>query len=258
MSEPIPRDRCPQGPCSDYVERLQQLEELTTNLSISYRSALESLVTTLEAREPQTYAHSFRVRAYAVHLANLMGYPKPEVPKLAYAALLHDIGKVAVSDAVLLKPGKLQTEELQEMKSHSVVGERIVRHVSFLTGAAKVIRHHHERWDGHGYPDGLSGADIPFESRLFSVADTFDAMTSDRCYRHAMGIPQTRAEITRCAGEQFDPEIAKALLRVSDEEWIRLREQADGDAQAASIPLFTLVEKRSSAQVPDQQHPVTV
>jgi putative nucleotidyltransferase with HDIG domain len=217
-------------------ERTEQLELTRQTLRDSYRSALETLVATLEARERETYAHSFRVRAYAVHVARLMNYPASALPLLAYAALLHDIGKIAVSDAILLKPGPLNTEEFEVLKIHPVIGERIVSRMNFLQGAVKIIRHHHERWDGKGYPDKLQGQQIPFGSRLFSVADTLDAMTSDRCYRHALSVSDSRAEILRCAGTQFDPEIAATFVGVSDESWKELRRIADEDAEAATIP----------------------
>lgn len=223
-------------------ERTEQLEFTQHLLSDSYRSALETLVATLEAREPQTYAHSFRVRAYALHLAGAMGYVSSELPRLAHAALLHDLGKVAVSDAVLLKPGPLNSQEFEILKSHSAIGERIVNRIGFLAGAGKIIRHHHERWDGRGYPDGISGDDIPFGSRLFAVADTLDAMTSNRCYRRALTIEDARKEIHRCGGMQFDPAIANVFLQTSSDLWIELRRQADHDAEAAIIPEVSLAK----------------
>ena len=217
-------------------ERTEQLELTQHLLSDSYRSALETLVATLEVREPETYAHSFRVRAYALHLATAMNYPAVDLPRLAYAALLHDVGKVAVSDVILLKPGPLTECEFEILKSHSIVGEKIVSRMGFLADAGKIVRHHHERWDGRGYPDGISGNEIPFGSRLFAVADTLDAMTSNRCYRSSLTIEEARKEIERCAGSQFDPAIAEMFPTVSDDTWRQLRQQADSDARAAVIP----------------------
>jgi len=221
-------------------QRTEQLERTQHLLSDSYRSALETLVATLEAREPQTYAHSFRVRAYALHLAETLGYPNIDLPRLAHAALLHDLGKVAVSDAVLLKPGPLNHDEFNLLKCHSAVGERIVNRMGFLAGAGKIIRHHHERWDGRGYPDGIAGADIPFGSRLFAVADTLDAMTSNRCYRNALTIEDARSEIRRCSGAQFDPAVAQTFGSITSSTWLELRHQADDDAHAAIIPEVNL------------------
>ena len=217
-------------------KRTEQLEFTQHLLNDSCRSALETLVATLEAREPETYAHSFRVRAYALHLAAAMKYPVADLPRLAHAALLHDLGKLAVSDAVLLKPGPLDSHEFEVLKSHSAVGERIVNRIGFLAGAGKIIRHHHERWDGRGYPDGIAGTEIPLGSRLFAVADTLDAMTSNRCYRRALALEDARKEISRCAGTQFDPAIADVFMKISGDWWRGLRSQADRDAQAAIIP----------------------
>jgi cyclic di-GMP phosphodiesterase len=216
-------------------ERTEQLEAARLSLRDSYRSALETLVATLEAREPQTYAHSFRVRSYALHLARLMNYPEAVLPRLASAAVLHDIGKIAVSDSVLLKPGPLTKAEFEVLKIHSEVGERIVRRMGFMNGAAKIIRHHHEHFDGRGYPDGLVGPQIPFGSRLFAVADTLDAMTSNRCYRNALSLDAARTEIIRCAGTQFDPAIAETFGSIAPSTWAELRAEADHDARAAII-----------------------
>ena len=216
-------------------ERTNQLELARHTLRVTYRCALETLIATLEERESETCAHSFRVRAYALHLARKIDYPLERVPELAYAALLHDIGKIAISDSILLKPGPLTRDEFELLKAHSVVGERIVSRMGFLNGAPKIIRHHHERWDGKGYPDGLHGETIPVESRLFAVADTVDAMTSTRCYRSALTFSDARAEIIRCAGTQFDPAIAAVAGEVSNEEWKELKYHADADWQAAIL-----------------------
>ena len=231
-------------------ERTEQLELAQHLLSDSYRSSLETLVATLEAREPETYAHSFRVRAYATHMATVLKYPEDDLPRLSYAALLHDVGKVAVSDAILLKPGRLTPEEFEVLKTHSAVGERIVNRMGFLPGVGKIIRCHHERWDGRGYPDGIAGNQIPFGSRLFAIADTLDAMTSNRCYRNSLGMEAARQEIARCAGTQFDPVIAQLFPSIPDETWRQLRQQADHDAQAAVIPELGPGQAALSAAAP--------
>jgi response regulator RpfG family c-di-GMP phosphodiesterase len=141
-----------------------------------------------------------------------------------------------VPDSVLLKPGPLTAAEFELLKVHSAVGERIVSRMGFLSGAAKIIRHHHERWDGKGYPDGLAGTAIPFGSRLFAVADTIDAMTSRRCYRGALTIDDARAELLRCSGTQFDPDVVITAVKIPDQTWKELRGAADTDAQSAIIP----------------------
>jgi putative nucleotidyltransferase with HDIG domain len=220
-------------------ERTEQLQLAHRALRNTYRSSLESMVVTLEAREPETYAHSFRVRAYAMHLAKLMSYSPAMLPRLAYAGLLHDIGKIAVSDAVLLKPGRLTPEEFKALQIHPVVGEKIVQRMGFLQEESKMIRHHHERWDGRGYPDGLTGTQIPFGSRLFAVADTLDAMTSNRCYRSSLTLAEARREISACAGTQFDPEVTVVFETVAPETWSELRQQADNCARSAVIPEFS-------------------
>jgi putative nucleotidyltransferase with HDIG domain len=228
-----------------------ELQRTRRHLWESHRSSLITLIATLEAREYATYSHSFRVRSYAIHLARLVAYPTVGIANLAYAALLHDIGKIAVSDSVLLKPGPLTVEEFELLKTHSIVGEKIVSRMGFMETGSKIIRHHHEHWDGRGYPDGLSGATIPLGSRLFAVADTLDAMTSHRCYRKALSLAAARAEIMRCSGTQFDPQIAEVFCSVPDDAWQELRRQADRFAKCASVP-----EISTGADALDSRAPV--
>jgi putative nucleotidyltransferase with HDIG domain len=207
--------------------RTRELESALRCLESNYVATLEALVAALDAREHETYAHSFRVRAYTLHLARLVHYPPALLRQLENAALLHDIGKVAVADAILLKPGKLTPEEWVEMKKHPVVGEQILNRISFLRPAAGIVRQHHERYDGTGYPDGLQGEEIDLGARIFAVADTLDAMTSDRFYRKALSLSAAREEITRGAWTQFDPHLVEAFLSVSDEAWAALRGSAE-------------------------------
>lgn len=221
---------------SGLQERTQQLQAARHLLDDSHRSALESMVATLDAREHETYAHSFRVRAYALYLATMVNYPAQELPLFSYAALLHDIGKVAISDTILLKPGPLTKKEFGVLKTHSAIGEHITERMGFLQGAGRIIRHHHERWDGRGYPDGMSGDAIPHGSRLFAIADTLDAMTSDRCYRKALSLGDARREIERCSGTQFDPSLVRTFAKIPDTVLQQLRQAADDDADAAVIP----------------------
>lgn len=235
----------------------EELERTRRNLHESHRSALVALIATLEAREYATYAHSFRVRSYAVHLAYVTRYPVSDIPRLALAALLHDIGKIAVSDSILLKPGPLLPKEFELLKTHSAVGERIVSRMGFMEEESRIIRHHHEHWDGGGYPDGLRGEQIPLGSRLFAVADALDAMTSDRCYRKALTLASARVEIDRCSKRQFDPLVTHAFSSVPDEVWQELRHQADRHAQAASIPEFSRDAVAFDSQVLLEQFPTT-
>lgn len=208
---------------STVERRTQELEVMLNSMEANYGATLEALVAALDAREHETYAHSFRVREYALELARAAGYPAAQMRTLETAALLHDIGKVAVPDAILLKPGKLTAEEWQIMRTHSIVGESILKRVSFLQAAAHIVRQHHERFDGTGYPDGLAGEQISLGARIFAFADTLDAMTSDRPYRASPGLAAARAEIERCAGTQFDPGLAEVFLRIEDETWRQIR-----------------------------------
>lgn len=210
------------------ARRTRDLENALRMVESNYDATLEALVAALDAREHETFNHSFRVRAYASHLARIVGYPPAFFAQLEQGALLHDIGKIAVSDAILLKPGKLTLEEWVEMKKHPVMGENILNHVPFLAPAAVIVRHHHERYDGGGYPDGLAGEQIPLGARIFAFADTLDAMTSDRPYRQAPGFAAAQKEIERCKGSQFDPNIADIFLRVQVEQWLELRRAAEG------------------------------
>jgi HD-GYP domain-containing protein (c-di-GMP phosphodiesterase class II) len=166
------------------------------------------------------------VRSYTRHLARRAGFPPALLPSLEQGALLHDIGKIAVADAILLKPAKLTPEEWVEMRKHPTVGDEILKRVPFLRPASAIVRHHHERFDGTGYPDALKGAEIPLGARLFSVADTLDAMTSDRSYRKGPGYEAARTEILRWSGKQFDPHIVELFLKIPPATWKEVREEA--------------------------------
>ncbi len=215
--------------------RTLDLELITRTLEQNCRTTLEALVDTLDAREHETCAHSFRVRAYTMHLARLAGYPWSMHTALEHAALLHDIGKMAISDAILLKPSRLTPEQFEEVKRHPVIGEQILSHIEFLRPAAKIVRHHHERYDGTGYPDGLAGDQIPLGARLFAVADTLDAMLSDRCYRRAPGYDAAYKEILACSGKQFDPWIVEFFAKVPEQAWQELRIAAEEYARATNL-----------------------
>lgn len=215
--------------------RTLDLENITRSLEDNCRTTLEALVETLDAREHETCAHSFRVRAYTMHLARLAGYPWSMHTALEHASLLHDIGKIAISDAILLKPAKLTPEQFEEVKRHPLIGEQILSHIEFLRPAAKIVRHHHERYDGTGYPDRLAGDQIPLGARLFAVADTLDAMLSDRCYRRAPGYEAAYKEILACSGKQFDPCIVELFAKVPEQAWQELRGAAEAQARSANL-----------------------
>ena len=219
--------RAYQGSLETSIQRrTHELEVALSELESNYQMTLEALVAALDAREHETFAHSLRVRAYTRYLARRAGYPPALLPSLEQGALLHDIGKIAVADAILLKPAKLNEEEWVEMRKHPTAGDEVLKRVPFLRPASAIVRNHHERFDGTGYPDGLKGAEIPLGARLFTVADTLDAMTSDRSYRHGPGYEAARAEIQRCSGKQFDPHIVDLFLKIPHATWLKVRAEA--------------------------------
>jgi putative nucleotidyltransferase with HDIG domain len=206
--------------------RTHELEVALSELESNYQMTLEALVAALDSREHETFSHSLRVRAYTRYLARRAGFPPALLPSLEQGALLHDIGKISVADAILLKPAKLTAEEWEEMRKHPVAGDEILKRVPFLRPASAVVRHHHERYDGSGYPDGLKGAEIPLGARLFTVADTLDAMTSDRTYRKGPGFEAAQKEVQRWSGKQFDPHIVDLFLKIPAETWKHVRDEA--------------------------------
>jgi putative nucleotidyltransferase with HDIG domain len=219
--------RAYQGSLETSIQRRTgELKVALNELESNYQMTLEALVASLDAREHETFSHSLRVRSYTRHLARCAGYPPALLPSLEQGALLHDIGKIAVSDAILLKPAKLTSEEWVEMRKHPTAGDEILKHVPFLRPASAVVRHHHERFDGTGYPDALKGAQIPLGARLFSMADTLDAMTSDRFYRKAPGFEAAQNEIRRQSGTQFDPHIVDLFLKIPASTWMNVRASA--------------------------------
>jgi diguanylate cyclase (GGDEF)-like protein len=187
---------------------------------------LAALRDMLRARDPGTGAHSERVRIYALALAEAHGVPKSQLLDIEHGVMLHDIGKIAIPDGILLKPGPLSSDEWKIMRTHPEVGRRLIEHMPFLRDAVPVVYHHHERWDGTGYPDGLRGEDIPLGARIFAVADAFDAMTYDRPYSRAIPVAAACAEIERCAGTHFDPSVAATFLALPLECLEELRCQA--------------------------------
>jgi len=199
-------------------------------------STLRSLVSTIEAKDPYTKEHSQQVTEFSILLARQMECPPDQVDTLRLAAQLHDLGKVGVRDSILLKPSRLTEEEFHQIRMHPVIGERILNPLGFLAEEKKLIRHHHERWDGKGYPDGLRGEEIPFLARILTVADAFDAMISDRPYRRGMGFEEAYREIVRCSGTQFDPRVVEAF-REAFHKWLDRRSEGgslSGDKTAAA------------------------
>lgn len=184
-------------------------------------STLRSLVFTIEAKDPYTKEHSQRVTDFAVLMAQELGYAPEQIDSIRVAGSLHDLGKLGVRDSILLKPGRFTDEEFEEIKAHPVIGESILAPIGFLSEERVLIRHHHERWDGGGYPDGLKGEEIPLLTRVITIADAFDAMTSDRHYRPAMSFEQGYHEVVRCKGTHFDPQIVEAFMAVFP-HWVKI------------------------------------
>jgi response regulator RpfG family c-di-GMP phosphodiesterase len=192
------------------------VEERTNDL-------LRALVSALDLRDSETQWHSRRVGRYARRLAEEMGLSGRDLDDIERGAMLHDLGKIGVRDAVLLKPGPLTAAEWEEMKRHPALGHEILHGISFLDEARLIPLHHQERFDGTGYPSGLKGEEICLGARIFAVVDTFDAITSDRPYRKASTFVIAREEILRCAGTQLDPRVVDAFMRISPSEWAEIR-----------------------------------
>lgn len=202
---------------------VEDLRCANARLADSYEATLQALTRALDTRDEETEEHSQRVRRYAGLIAQQLNLSASECEDIARGALLHDIGKIGVPDAILLKPGKLNDEERAMMRKHPEIGYAMIAHIPFLSNAAQVVLHHHEAFDGSGYPSGLAGENIPLGARIFAVADTFDAMTSDRPYRAALSIDVAFAEIRRCQGVQFDPAIVAAFFGIAPEALITAR-----------------------------------
>jgi putative nucleotidyltransferase with HDIG domain len=202
-------------------EKTAELSQALHEVEASYATTLDALVAALDAREHETGDHSQRVVRFTLAIADRMGLVRDRAD-MARGALLHDIGKLGVPDAILLKPGPLTNAEWLEMRRHPQIGWNIVRSIAFLQSASEFVLSHHERWDGGGYPAGLKGEQIPVGSRIFMIADTLDAMMSDRPYRKRTTLAAARKEIARCAGTQFDPRCVEAFLAIEDRQIMAL------------------------------------
>jgi putative nucleotidyltransferase with HDIG domain len=207
------------------VER--KTAELTNALDLltqSYDDTLEALGSALDLKDAETEGHSQRVTAYTISIAKNVPVPLPYLLVLARAAFLHDIGKMAIPDKILRKPGPLDDAEKKTMRDHCEIGYKMLTRIPFLRDAAEIVLAHQEFFDGTGYPRSLRGEQIPLGSRIFSIADALDAMLSDRPYRKALPMSHAREEIRRCAGTQFDPKIVEVFLSIPENHWIELRE----------------------------------
>ncbi len=182
-----------------------------------YLKVIKALSEAVEAKDPETVGHCFRVSHYAERIAERMGLGDVEVERIRIASYLHDIGKIGVPEAILLKPGRLTGAEYEQIKEHTDIGAKILGPLEHFQPVSTIVRHHHERWDGSGYPDGLAGDAIPLGARILAVADTFEAMTWNRPYHEGQRPEQALEELARCAGSQFDPEVVEAFRAVYGE-----------------------------------------
>jgi cyclic di-GMP phosphodiesterase len=201
------------------AERTQQLKAALQQIERSYEDTLQALGAAIDLRDNETAGHSQRVCRYSIEIACAMGWTPKQLGSLARGAHLHDIGKLGIPDGILLKPGPLTADERQLMQRHVQIGFDIVKDIPFLADAAEMIRAHHERFDGSGYPRGLKGEEILLSARIFGIADTLDAITSDRPYRRASSFESARETIRRLSGSQFDPQLVSVFLNIPEETW---------------------------------------
>ncbi|HEY6293831.1 MAG TPA: HD domain-containing phosphohydrolase [Terriglobia bacterium] len=226
----------------DMVEqRTRQLKAAIRRIEHTYDETLAALGGALELRDIETQGHSRRVTHYCLELARALHCSPDDLRVIARGSFLHDIGKIGIPDAILLKPDRLTEEETIVMQTHARIGYELVCRIAFLTPAAQMVLTHQERWDGTGYPQALRGEEIPLGSRIFAVADTLDAMTSDRPYRAALPFSAARQEINREAGRQFDPNVVRVFLEIPEEIWRKIQREATerpqfGVAALAGLP----------------------
>jgi len=223
--------------------RTELLRQAMEDLEHSYDVTLEALGDALDLKDSETEGHSKRVTAFTILLARNMGITPGEIKVIGRGAFLHDIGKMAIPDEILRKPGKLTPQEQEIMREHCSRGYQMLRKIPFLSEAAEIVFTHQEHYDGSGYPRNLRGNEIPVGARIFAVADTLDAITSDRPYRVARTFDAAREEILRCSGTQFDPDVVEVYLRIPNEVWLELRSEINGENRRSTFDL----------QLPDAQ-----
>jgi response regulator RpfG family c-di-GMP phosphodiesterase len=224
----------PYAPASDLehfkslaVNRKARLRKALEKIDRAYEETIVTLGAVLDIRDNETAGHAHRVCHYTMEMARAMGVPQRCMKDLIRGAFLHDIGKIGIPDEILLKPGKLTPDEMAIMKTHVMIGYDLLKNIEYLSGALKLVLAHHERFDGKGYPRGLKGKGIPLEARIFSVADTLDAITTDRPYRKVRSFAHARAEIIAESGRQFDPEVVSAFLSFPERAWEKIRTGMD-------------------------------
>jgi putative nucleotidyltransferase with HDIG domain len=225
--------------------RTQQLNAKNAELERSYDITLEAFGDMLAGKDTETAEHTKRVTAYTIAIARKMGLPKEHISMIARGAYLHDIGKIAIPEAILNKPGKLTPAETATMREHAYRGYEMVSKIPFLSEAAEIVYSHQEWYDGNGYPRGLKSEEIPLGARIFSIADTFDAITSKRAYRDGRDYEVARNEIIRCSGTQFDPEIVEVFREMPKEIWDDLRKNISGSELGSASTTLELHRSRS-------------
>jgi len=232
-------------------QRTAELDRALDSLENAYRTTLQALTAALETRDAETHGHSERVVTFSLRLGREYGLNGADMKALEFGSLLHDIGKIGVPDAILRKPAKLTEEEWVRMREHPMHGQQILRGIKFLEGAAKVVAQHHEKWDGSGYPLGIKNDEIDICARIFSVADAFDAITSDRVYRQGRPYEAAAKELDEWSGRQFDPKVVEAFHRVPPEDWDELRRRSlmRKPAESEWQPVASAIESQLNAPV---------
>ena len=206
------------------VNQMRTITKMNENLEKSYMDSIEILRHTVEAKDPYTRGHSDRVSKYAVLLGKKLNLTNEDIEKLKIGGLFHDIGKIGIPDSILLKESKLTDEEYIKIKEHPVIGYNILENADMFKNILDIIKYHHERFDGNGYPEKLAGENIPYLSRITSVVDSFDAMTSKRSYRDSLPMDVVKSEILQNFGSQFDPEIGIAFLDILDNDFNSIKQ----------------------------------
>ena len=207
--------------------RTEQLRHAVTSLERSYDISLELIGDALALKNTNAEQHSKRVTAFSISLARAMGLNSDQIRTIARGAFLHDVGKIAIPDAILFKPTALTADEQAVMREHCLKGYEILKKVAFVAEAAEIVYSHHERYDGTGYPRGLKGEEIPLGARIVAVANTLDVITSDQPYRRARSFAAAREEIRHCSGTQFDPEIVQTFLAMPENLWGGLKREIE-------------------------------
>lgn len=211
---------------SQMLPSIDEMKETMSNVEKESLNTIYALASTIEARDPYTYGHSQKVRTYAVALAESLNLPAEKLASISHAALLHDIGKIGIYDEILNKPGKLDPQEFELIKTHPELSRTIVAHVTSLTPCLQAILQHHERWDGKGYPNGIKGNAISLEGRILAIADSFDAMTSKRPYRDPLSSKKAIQELKRCAGSLFDSDLVEKFASLSLHKLLELGQRS--------------------------------